>query len=171
MKKKLRIIGNIAMVLSLLLLTWLMGGAVAYGWMAHADHYGAVFRTYSIWYFAGAGGMTFAALLYFCRKDLAAAICGAVSYLPVLTVLLRAMNAAETAGWSGQTEQSFGRNAAAVWRNGMMPCAVTLALLLLLTLTRWFSYDAAVQRRAKREAADAEPAPSILGDAERQENR
>lgn len=171
MKKILRISGNIALVLSLLLLTWLLGGAVAYGWITHADHYGAVFRAYGGWYFAGAGGMTLAAVLYFCRRDLAAAICGAVSYLPVLTVLLRAMNAAEQAGWTGQTEQSFGRSAAAVWRNGMMPCAVTLALLLLLTLTRWFSYDAAVQRRAKRAAADAEPAPSILGDAERQDVR
>lgn len=162
MKKTLRIIGNIALVLSLLLLTWMLGGAVAYGWMLHADHYGAAFDAYGKWYFAGAGGMTLAAVLYFCRKDLPAAICGAVSYLPMLTVLLRAVNAAEDYGWSGQTEMSFALRASEVWRSGMAPGAATLILLLLLTLTRWFSYEAAVQRRTKRDA----PAPSILGGGE-----
>ena len=39
-KSALRRIGNILLVLTLLLFVWLTGGAAAYGWMLHADHYG-----------------------------------------------------------------------------------------------------------------------------------
>ena len=110
-----------------------------------------------------AGGMTAAVILYFCRKDLIAAILGTVCYIPMLCILLRAMQIAEQNGWSGQTEQRFGISAATVWRNACAPNVLTLLLLLALALTRYFSYDAAVQRRAKREAEDNAPAPSILG--------
>ena len=163
----LRIAGGIALIVSLLLCTWLLGGSVAYGWILHSDHYGAEFAAYGKWTLGLAGGMTLAAMLYFLRRDLSAAAVGLLSYLPSLMILLRAMNAAERAGWAGQTEASFGRNAAEVWRNGGMWNAVTLVLLLLLALTRWFSYDAAAARAARRAAkqrAEDAPAPSILSD-------
>lgn len=146
-----------------------MGGAVAYGWLIHAGHYGAPFSALAKWYFACAGGMTIAVILYLCRRDLAAAILGTASWIPMLTVLLKAMHLAEINSWSGQTERSFARNASEVWRNGMMWNAVPLMLLLLLTLTRYFSYDAAVgrkKRRQKREARRYAPAQSILEDSD-----
>ncbi len=166
-RRVLRVLGSIALVLSLLIFTWLMNGGAAYGWLLNADHYGAPFAAFGGWTIALAAGMTAAVILYFCKADLVAAILGAVCYVPMLGILLRAMQIAETNGWSGVTEKSFGVTAAAVWRNACAPNAVTLILLLLLTLTRFLSYDAAVKRQAKREAKRAKenaPAPSILGD-------
>ena len=160
----LRIVGSILLVLSLLLFVWLLGGAVAGGWIMHADHYGAEFAAFGKWYFALAGAMTLAVILCFLRRDLPAAILGTAAYLPMLGILLKAISIADSYGWSGQTEQSFGRAASTVWRNGMMWNAVPLLLLLLLTLTRFFSYDAITQRRAKRNADENRPSPPILSD-------
>lgn len=157
-QRRLRVLGGIALVLSLLLCTWLMNGAAAYGWILHADHYGAAFAAYGGWMLALAGGMTLAVILYFCRQDLIAAILGTLCYLPMLGILLRVMQIAETNGWSGQTEMRFGVSAASVWRNACAPNVLTLILLLVLALTRRFSQDETEKRRAK----ESEPAPSIL---------
>ena len=150
--------------LLLLLFVWLLGGAVAGGWIMHADHYGAEFAAFGKWYFALAGAMTLAVILCFLRRDLPAALLGTAAYLPMLGILLKAISIADSYGWSGQTEQSFGRAASTVWRNGMMWNAVPLLLLMLLTLTRFFSYDAITQRRAKRDADENRPLPPILSD-------
>lgn len=160
----LRTAGSALLVLSLLLFVWLLGGAVAVGWLRHADHYGAAFAAFGKWYFALAGAMTAAVILYFCKLDLPAAMLGTAAYLPMLGILLKAIRIAEQYGWSGQTEQSFGRAASTVWRNGMMWNAAVLLLLLLLTLTRFFSYDAAAKRRAKRSGEENLPSPPILSD-------
>ena len=145
--RALRITGNVLLIITLLLFVWLTGGAVAYGWIIHANSYGAAFAEYGRCYFAAAGIMTLGTVLYYLRRDLPAA--------------------AEENGWAGQTEQSFARTAASVWRDGMMWDFVPLILLLLLTLTRFFSYDASVKRaekRAAREQAENASAPSILAD-------
>lgn len=166
-RKGLRITGTVLLILSLLLCVWVMGGAVAYGWILHADHYGAAFAAYGKCYFAAAGGMTIAVILYLCKQDLPAVILGGVSYLPMLMLMLRAIGIAEENGWTGQTEQSFGRNASTVWRNGMMWNALPLLLLLVLCLTRRLSYEAVsgrAQKRAEKEAAENAAAPSILAD-------
>ena len=163
----LRILGGIVLIASLLFCVWLMGGAVAYGWISHADHYGAAFAAYGKWYYVSAGCMTAAVILYYCRQDLCAAILDVLAYVPMLVLMLTAMNRAETNDWVGQTEASFGRSAAQVWRNGMMWNALPFALLLILALTRYFSYDAAVRRREKRAEKERKlnmAAPSILGD-------
>lgn len=165
--KGLRITGTVLLILSLLMFVWVMGGAVAYGWILHADHYGAAFAAYGKCYFAAAGGMTLAVILCLCKKDLPAIVLGILSYVPMLMLMLKAIGIAEEYGWSGQTEQSFGRNASMVWRNGMMWNAVPLILLLVLCLTRWLSYDASArraQKRAEKEAAENAAAPSILAD-------
>lgn len=154
-------------MMSLLFCVWLTGGAVAAGWIQHADHYGAAFAAYGKCYFAAASIMTLGVLLYFLRLDLPAAIFGCAGYLPTLILLLKAINTAEENGWAGQTEYSIARTAASVWRSGMMWDFVPLLLLLLLTLTRFFSYDASVRRaekRAERARAENAPAPSILAD-------
>lgn len=152
--------------MTLLLFVWLMSGAVAYGWILHSDHYGAAFDAYGKCYFGFAGAMTLAVLLYYFRRDLWAAVLGLMSYLLMLWLLLKATGLADEYGWTGQTEQSFGRNAATVWRNGMMWNAVPFLLLMLLCLTRFFSYEAAskrAQKRAEKAAAENASAPSILG--------
>ena len=136
-KKKphpVRILLHIALVISLLFCTWLMPGAVAYGWLTHAGHYGNEFVVYGQWVFILSVFMTAAVGLYFFRKRLAAAVVAVLSYLPSLWILLRAMNRAEQAGWSGQTEASFGLRAAEVWRNGMMWQFLTLFLLVVLCI-------------------------------------
>lgn len=158
--RALRCVGNVLLVLSLLLFVWVTGGAVAYGWILHADSYGAAFAAYGRLYFAAAGLMTLAAVCYFVRLDLPAAAMGGVSYVTMLLLLLKAIGIAEKNGWAGQTEQSFARTAASVWRSGMMWDFIPLLLLLLLTLTRFFSYEASVQRAQKKNAS----APSILAD-------
>ena len=42
--------------------------------------------------------------------------------------------------------------------------ALPFALLMLLTLTRFFSYENRVKRAEKRDAKENAPAPSVLGD-------
>lgn len=158
----LRIAGFVLLVLSLCW-CWVTGAAVAYGWIAHADHYGAVFRGYGITVFIGLGLLTLGAVLCACRRDLPAAVCGTAGAVPVFTVLLLSMQKAEENSWSGQTAQSFGRQASAVWRNGLAPVLLPLLLLLLLALTRFFSYSARTERAQKRDARENRPAPSILG--------
>lgn len=167
MPRVLRILFNFALLLSLLGCTWLLCGAVAAGWIMHADHYGEAFALYGYWLLGLAGGMTAAVILYFCRLDLIAAVLGTVCCVPMAGIVLHAMEIAEQYGWSGQTEQSFGVNAAEVWRSALIPNLFTLGLLLLLTLTRYFSYDARAKRKLRRDAREKEenrPAPSILGD-------
>lgn len=175
MNKPLRSAGGVLLVLSVLFCTWVMGGAVAYGWIAHADHYGAAFRTMGSAVFVCSGVMTLGTVLYFCRRDFAAAVCGAAGFLPLLCILLRAMHIAEAQSWSGQTAQSFGRQAADVWRNGLGWNALPFALLMLLALTRYFSADEKSRRAERRRKRDEAPAPSILGEekgaAESAENR
>ena len=156
----------IALILSLLFCTWLTGGATAWGWIAHADHYGAAFRLAGIAVFAANCGMTAAVLLCLFRRDPAAAVTGTVCGLALLVIMLFAVSAAERNGWSGQTEAHFSRQASAVWRRGLGSNLLTLFLLLLLSLTRFFSADAAAERAARRRRrAEREqaPAPSVLG--------
>ena len=166
-QKLLRTAGAVLLVLSLGAFVWLTGGAVACGWILHADHYGAAFAAYGKLYFAAAGVITAGVILYLCKKDLPAMLCGAAGWLTTLILLLKAIGIADENGWTGQTEQSFGRNASAVWRNGMMWNFVPLLLLLMLCLTRWLSDDAKAARAAKRaekEQAENAPAPSVLAD-------
>ena len=134
-KIPLRITGNVLLVLTLLLFVWLTGGAAAYGWILHADHYGREFAFYGACYYLCAGCMTVAVILYFCRRNRMAALLGLISWLPVPVLLLITVRKAALYGWSGQTAQSFGRTAAAVWRGAMLGTAVPAALLLLLALT------------------------------------
>lgn len=166
----LRTAGNILLVLSLLFCTWLTGGATAWGWIAHADHYGAAFRTAGIAVFALNCGMTAAVLLCLLRHDLSAAVLGTVSGTALLVIMLLTVSAAERYGWSGQTEAGFSRQASAVWRRGLGGNLLTLTLLLLLSLTRFFSAGAAAERAARRNARaerENEPAPSLLGGSTR----
>ena len=46
-RRVLRVLGSIALVLSLLIFTWLMNGGAAYGWLLNADHYGAPFAAFA----------------------------------------------------------------------------------------------------------------------------
>ncbi|MCR4759084.1 MAG: hypothetical protein K5705_02210 [Oscillospiraceae bacterium] len=134
-KSALRRIGNILLVLTLLLFVWLTGGAAAYGWMLHADHYGQAFAFYGAYYYLCACYMTAAVIFYFCRRNRIAALLGLLGWLPVPVLLLITVQKAALYGWSGQTAQSFGRTAAAVWRGAMLGTAIPAALLLLLALT------------------------------------
>ena len=163
----LRTAGGLALVLSLLFCTWLTGGAVAWGWITHAAQYGTAFRTAGTAVFVLNCGMTAAVMLWLLRRDLAAAVLGTVCALALGGIVLFAVSAAEANGWSGQTEASFGRQAAAVWRRGLSGNFLTLLLLLLLTLTRFFSAEDAALRAERRRIREAEknvPAPSVLGD-------
>ena len=168
--RNLRIIGNILLVLSLGV-CWVTGGAVAYGWIAHADHYGAAFRGYGIGALIGLGLLTLGTVLCFCRLRLSAAIVGTAGFLPAMGILLRAMRLAEENSWSGQTAQSFGRQASAVWRNGMAPMLFPYLLLMLLALSAYFSYAERSARAEKRRQRDEQPAPSILGGEDDAKNR
>ena len=162
----LRTAGLIVLIVTLLFCVWLTGGAVAYGWISHADHYGSEFAAYGRFYYILGGLMSLGAALYLFRLDLPALILDVCAYVPMLVILLRAMNTAEENGWSGQTEASFGRQAAAQWRNGMMWNAVPFLLLAVLSLTRFLSQDERVRRAEERRARERElnrPAPSLLG--------
>ena len=164
--KIFRVLGCVALVLSLLVCTWLMNGMTAYGWMLNSGSYGAAFSAYGGWTLALAGGMTVAVVLCLCKIDLPAAILGTGCYAGMLCILLRVLHIAEEYGWSGQTEKSFGITAAEVWKNACTPNILTVLLLLILTLTHFFSYDAAVRRKQKRDRKNQRenaPAPSILG--------
>lgn len=134
-KLPLRTSGNVLLVLTLLLFVWLTGGAAAYGWMLHADHYGQEFAFYGACYYLCACCMTAAVILYFCRRNRIAALLGLLGWLPVPALLLITVRKAAQYGWSGQTAQSFGRTAAAVWRSALLGTAIPAALLLLLALT------------------------------------
>lgn len=161
----LRTIGNALLIASLLVFPCCLTGLVCSGWISHADHYGAEFRTYGIWMLLLSGGMTLAVILYCLHKDLAAAICGALSYLPGLALMGHAVQIAEQMGWTGQTAANFGKNAADVWTNGLAGNAIPFVLLLLLSLTRFLSYDEILRRaehKAQKIAKDNAPAPSIL---------
>ena len=162
----LRTAALIVLLVTLIFCVWLTGGAVAYGWINHADHYGSAFAVYGKAYYFLGGLMSLGAVLYLFRLDLPALILDVCAYVPMLVILLRAMNTAEENGWSGQTEASFGRQAAQAWRNGMMWNAIPFLLLAALTLTRFFSQDEKVRRHEKHIAKERErnrPAPSILG--------
>ncbi len=162
----LRTAALLVLAVTLLFCVWLTGGAVAYGWIEHADHYGSEFAAYGKIYYAAGGLMSLGAALYLFRLDLPALILDVCAYVPMLVILLRAMNTAEENGWSGQTEASFGMQAAEKWRNGMMWNAVPFLLLAILSLTRFFSHDARVQRHERfmeKERERSRPAPSILG--------
>ncbi len=160
----LRIAGGIVLIVSLLFCVWLMGGAVAYNWFAH--DYGKAIRFFGKCYYVLAGMMTAGVILYFCKCDLPALILDAAGYVPIRIFLLIAMQKAEKNGWSGQTEASFGLQAADKWHTGMMWTALPFLLLLVLALTRFRSQDEKVRRHAKRQLRENErnrPAPSILG--------
>ena len=130
----LRTAGGIVLIVSLLFCVWLMGGAVAYNWLAH--DYGSTIRFFGKCFFFLAGVMTAGVILYFCRLDLPALILDAASYIPIRFFLLIAMQKAEENGWSGQTEASFGVQAAEKWHSGMMWTALPFLLLFVLALTR-----------------------------------
>ena len=156
----LRPAGNVLLICSLLLFVWLTGGAVAAGWLMHADHYGAAFRGFAVGYYICAVLLTAAVILYFCKADRIAALLGAAAYLPMPLILLRAMHIAEQNGWVQNLDPKFYAGAAEAFRSGMMWTWIPALLLLILSLTRAFSYD----ERQKRAAEAARPAPSILAD-------
>ena len=164
-QKGLRIIGNILLYLPLL---WfgMQTVLIAYGWIVHANSYGAVFATYGWLLVAAMVGMTAATVCYTCKKDLAAVIAGSVSGLLLLIVGTMAIGAAKRAGWSGQTEATFGKMAYRVWRDGLFGNLWTFLLLMGLSLTRYCSYDARTARAKRRREQETAPAPSILGDDE-----
>lgn len=162
----LRTVGNILLVITLVAFPLFLSSLVAAGWLINAESYGAPFFAYGVWMLILEGVMLAAVILYFCKCDIAAVITGILSYLPMLWIMLNAVSIAEKNGWSGQTAANFGRNAFAVWRDGLIGNAIPFALLLLLAITRFLSYDAVVrrqQRKNAKEAARNQKAPSILG--------
>lgn len=162
----LRTIGNVLLVIALIVFPLFLSSLVAAGWLINAESYGAPFHAYGIWMLILEGVMLAAVVLYFCKCDIAAVIAGILSYLPMLWITLNAVSIAEENGWSGQTAASFGRNAFTVWRDGLVGNAVPFALLLILAISRFLSYDAVVRRQQRKDAKEAErnqKAPSILG--------
>lgn len=157
-----RVPAGILLAVTLGFFVLVMTGAVAAGWLMHADHYGAAFRVYGILALAAAAVLTLSAVLCLLRFDRPALILAAAGYLPLLVIMLLAVGRAEAAGWAGQSAASFGRTAASVWRNGMIWDFVPFLLVLLLSLTRYFSYDNR-QHRAAKSAETAAAAP-ILSD-------
>lgn len=158
--KGLRLTGSLLLLCTLLLFVWLTGGAVAAGWMLHADHYGTVFRGLATGYFICAVLMTAAVILHFCKADRIAAVLGAVSYLPMPLILRHAVNIAEQSGWVQNIDPKFYASAADAFRSGMRWTWIPALLLLILSLTRAFSAEAKQRRAAESER----PAPSILAD-------
>lgn len=164
--KWLRTAGNILLVLALIVFPLFLSSLVAAGWLINAESYGAPFGTYGVWMLILEGVMLAAVVLYFCKCDIAAVLTGIVSYLPMLWLTLQAVSIAEENGWSGQTAANFGRNAFAVWRDGLVGNAVPFVLLLVLAITRYLSYESVVRRQQRREAKEADrnkKSPSILG--------
>jgi hypothetical protein len=162
----LRTAGSIVLPVALLFCVWLTGGAVAYGWLSHADHYGADFALFAKSYYTAGGLMTLGVLLYYLRQDLPALILDVLAYVPMLVILIQAIRRAEENGWSGQTEATFGLTAAQAWRNGMMWTVIPFLLLAVLAITRFLSQDEKERRQARRDAKEQaanQPAPSLLG--------
>lgn len=162
----LRIVGNILLVITLIVFPLFLSSLVAAGWLINAESYGAPFFAYGVWLLIFEGVLLLAVILYFCKLDMAAIIGAVISYLPMLWITMKAVSIAEKNGWVGQTEESFGRNAFTVWRDGLIGNAVPVALLLLLAATRYLSYEAVVKRQQKKDRKKAEEnrkAPSILG--------
>ena len=160
-RRKWRIAAGILLFLSLAWCVWIMTCSAAAGWLMHADHYGAEFRIYGIVTLISAAFITAAALLCCLRLDIPAAVLAVLGWMPTLTIMLIVCRRAEEAGWSGQTVVSFGRTAALVWREALMWDFVPAGLTVLLSLTRYFSYDNRIQRAAKKTASE-QNAPSIL---------
>ncbi len=162
----LRIAGNILLVITLIIFPLFLSSLVAAGWLINAGSYGAPFLAYGVWLLIFEGTLLISVILYFCKLDMAAILGAVISYLPMLWITMKAVAIAEENGWVGQTEESFGRNAFAVWRDGLIGNAIPVALLLLLAVTRYLSYDAVVRRQQKKDRKKAEEnrkAPSILG--------
>ncbi len=162
----LRITGNILLIATLIIFPLFLSSLVAAGWLINAESYGAPFFAYGVWLLIFEGVLLIAVILYFCKLDMAAIIGAVVSYLPMLWITMKAVAIAEENGWVGQTEDSFGRNAFTVWRDGLIGNVIPVVLLLLLAVTRYLSYDAVVKRQQKKERKKAEEnrkAPSILG--------
>ncbi len=162
----LRRIGNIVLVISLLIFPLFLSSLIASGWLMHADHYGAPFQAFGIWMLICEALLTVAVILYFCKRDLAAAVLGSGSYLPMLYITMRAVELAREQGWTGQTAANFGQNAFAVWRDGLLGNIIPVVLLLVLAITRYLSYESVVRRKQRKEEklrADQQKSPSILG--------
>lgn len=162
----LRIVGNILLVATLIVFPLFLSSLVAAGWLIHAESYGAPFFAYGVWLLIFEGVLLLTVILYFCKLDMAAILGAVISYLPMLWISMKAVSIAEENGWVGQTEESFGRNAFTVWRDGLIGNVIPVALLLLLATTRYLSYDAVVKRQQKKDRKKAEEnrkAPSILG--------
>lgn len=165
-RKWLRVAGNILLVITLIVFPLFLSSLVAAGWLINAESYGAPFFAYGVWLLIFEGVLLIAAILYFCKLDLAAMLTGILSYLPMLWITMKAVSIAEEMGWSGQTESNFGRNAFTVWRDGLVGNAIPFALLLILASSRFLSYEAVVKRQQKKEQKEAQrnrKAPSILG--------
>lgn len=162
----LRIVGNILLVATLIVFPLFLSSLVAAGWLINAESYGAPFFAYGVWLLIFEGVLLIAVILYFCKLDMAAIIGAVISYLPMLWITMKTVAIAEENGWVGQTEESFGRNAFTVWRDGLIGNAIPVALLLLLAVTRYLSYEAVVKRQQRKDRKKAEEnrkAPSILG--------
>ncbi len=162
----LRIAGNILLVITLIVFPLFLSSLVAAGWLINAESYGAPFFAYGVWLLIFEGVLLLAVILYFCKLDMPAILGAVISYLPMLWISMRAISIAEENGWGGQTEESFGRNAFTVWRDGLIGNAIPVVLLLVLAVSRYLSYDAVVrrqQKKARKKAEENRKAPSILG--------
>lgn len=158
---------QIALVVLLLIYPLFMDIMTAFGWLVNAQSYGRAFKTYAGVTAVCALLMAAGTVLYFCKKDLAAIVCDVLGFGPMMAVLWRVVHIAETNGWGGQTEASFGLRAAPLWSGRMWPTVFPFALLLLLSLLHYFSCDAVSARharRAAREAHENRPAPKIIED-------
>ncbi|HRR76890.1 MAG TPA: hypothetical protein P5191_08780 [Ruminococcus sp.] len=139
------------------------------GIISNRSSYGSTITRYGICLIISGIIMTAAAILCMSRRstpNLIAAPLSGAGFALCITVLIRLIKHAESAGWTGIAKYE-GVPVSDMYRTRIGPVIAPFLLTVLISALQYFSYDCSEERRIKREyrlKKENAPAPSIIGD-------
>lgn len=139
------------------------------GLISNRASYGRTIVSYGVCLMAAGAVMTAAAVLCMSRRstpNIIAAVLSAGSFALYMPVLIRLINHAQSAGWTGIAKYE-GVPVSDMYRTRLFPTIAPFLLTITVSLIQYFSYDCGEERRIKkkyRQDKKNAPAPSIIGE-------
>lgn len=134
------------------------------GWISTYGGYGGEYTAMGVVMLVSVAFMTAAVVLCMVKFNLTAVIAEIIGFAMAMFSLVKMMNFADELGWSNPATM---QPASDIFRNRVLPTIAPFIILLATAALQYFSYDAAVKRRIKREEKEKRenmPAPKIIDD-------
>lgn len=134
------------------------------GWISTYGSYDSAYTAMGVVMLVSVGLMTASAVLCMLKFNITAVVTEIIGFSLAMFSLVKMMGYADELGWSSELTM---QPASDIFRNRVLPTIAPFVLLLATAVLQYFSYDARVKRRIKKEEKERRenmPAPKIIED-------